>query len=95
MDTLDVIRLINLVLRLAIIGLCAVTWLKRPHVRLWVIPPATWALHGAIYYAVLLSGWVINHTFLSLWSAALGLHMAILVIGMVWLFLWPARGKSR
>ncbi len=92
MDTVDAIRLINLGMRLIIMVVCAVAWVKRPHVRLWVIPPATWALHGAIYYAVLVSGLVINHTFLSLWSAALGLHIGILILGGALLFLWPAKG---
>ncbi|MCA9868712.1 MAG: hypothetical protein KC410_19645 [Anaerolineales bacterium] len=92
MGNVDAIRLINLGLRLVIVALCALAWVKRPHVRLWVIPPATWALHGAIYYAVLASGLVINYTILSLWSAALGLHIGILILGGVWLFLWPAKG---
>ncbi len=93
MSTVELIQAINLVLRLVVIGLCLAAWLRRPKVRLWVIPPVLWALHGAIYYAVLLSGMVISYVFLSMWTAALGLHIAILIVGGVWLFLWPAKGN--
>ena len=95
MNTVELIQEINLGLQLVILGLCLAAWAKRPIVRLRVVPPASWALHGAIYYSVLIGGWVTNHTFWSMWAAALGLHMALLVLGLVWLFLWPAKGWKR
>lgn len=92
METIDGIRLVNLAIRLAVIGLCIAGWLRRPKSRLWVIPPVSWAVHGVVFYAVLLLGVALPPTFQSLWSSALGLHVGFLIVGAVWLVIWPARG---
>lgn len=92
MDSVDVIRLVNLAIRLVTIALCVMGWLRRPKSRLWIIPPLSWAVHGILFYCLLLAGVTLNPTFQSLWSSAMGLHVGFLIIGAVWLAIWPAKG---
>lgn len=92
METIDSFWVINLLLRLAVLSLCLIAFRKRPRARLWAIPPLSWALHGLVFYIILSAGIPINPTLLRLWSAALSLHVDILIVGAVWLFVWPAKG---
>ncbi len=92
METVDVIRIINLLLRLAVIALCLTTIRTRPGAWLKAVAPLSWALHGLVFYSILIAGISINPTLLGLWSSALGLHVGFLIFGAVWLFVWPAKG---
>ena len=93
MEPLDVMRSINLVLRLAIVVLCVSAWRGRPKDRLWVIAPLSYALNGVVYYVLVLSRVLTNPEVISTWSSSLGLHVGFLILGGVWLFLWP-RGRK-
>ena len=92
MHTAEVIQMVNLMIRLIVIGLGVAAVMKRPQARLWTVPPMTWAAHGLIYYSVLLSGIGLSSHAVYLWTAALGLHGGFLVVSLAWLFLWPAKG---
>lgn len=95
MDTVETIRLVNLAIRLVTLGLCIVSWSRRPRSRLWIIPPLSWAVHEALYYSALLTGLALSPTLQNIWSCALGLHEGFLMIGAVWLVIWPAKGWHR
>lgn len=91
METVEIIRVVSLVLRIAVVVLCAAAWLKRPKERLWVIAPLSYAVNGIIFYWLTLSKIVTDPVTTSIWSSSLGLHVGFLTLGAVWLFLWPAR----
>ena len=94
METVDVMRSINLALRLAIVVLCVAAWRGRPKDRLWVIAPLSYALNGVVYYVLVLSRILTNPEVIGTWSSSLGLHVGFLILGGVWLFLWP-RGRKK
>lgn len=94
METVDVMRSINLVLRLATVVLCVMAWRERPRARLWVIAPLSYALNGVVFYVLVLSRTLTSPEAISTWSSSLGLHVGFLILGGVWLFLWP-RGQRK
>lgn len=90
MEAIETIRVVNLVLRIAIVVLCAGAWLARPRRCLWVVAPLSYAVNGIVYYSLILSGVLTNAVTISIWSSSLGLHVGFLILGGVWLFIWPA-----
>lgn len=91
--TQTAIRVLTLVSFLAVVGLCIMAWLKRPSGRVWIVPPLSWGVFGMILFAVALY-YDIPPRAMSFWIGALWLHTCFLVLGGVWLYLWPARKKS-
>lgn len=90
--TLTVVRIVILVLLVAIIALCGMAWWKRPFNRLWIIPPFSWSVFVMALYIAVLYGDISSRMF-SVWAGALWLCTCLLVLGGVWLFLWPARKR--
>lgn len=90
--TLTAVRIVILATLVAIVALCVVAWWKRPAERLRTTPPLSWALFGmALYVAVLYHD--LSPRAFAFWAGALWLCTCFLVLGGVWLFLWPARNK--
>jgi len=81
---------LTLITFIAIAALCAMAAWKRPNMRLWTAPPASWALHGMAFFAFVLAE-KLSPLGMARWASALWLHACFLVLGGVWLFLWPAR----
>lgn len=90
--TLTAVRIVILIALVAIVALCATAWWKRPGDRLWAIPPLSWALFGMALYVAVLYGNLSPRAF-GIWAGALWLCTCFLVLGGVWLFLWPARKR--
>jgi hypothetical protein len=80
---------------LGILGACGYLWTTRPHRRPHIIPPFTWALHGTIYYTLVLTGVLpAGHPLTVLLSAVLRLHAVLLVSGGLMLFIWRPNGRE-
>ena len=94
MDAAEVIRMVNVGIRLIVLALCAAAWVRRPKVRLWVVAPATWTLPGLVYYGFLFTGCCFSAAAMDRFAAAMGLSGALLIFGATWFFLWPARGRG-
>ena len=91
--TLMSVRIVTLFTLMAIVALCVMAWRKRPSERLRTIPPLSWALFGvALYVAVLYRD--LSPRAFAFWAGALWLSTCFLVLGGVWLFLWPARKRQ-
>lgn len=96
METVEIIRVVSLALRIAVVVLCAGAWRVRPKERLMVVAPLSYAVNGIVYYSLILSGVLTDPKTISIWSSSLGLHVGFLTLGAVWLFLWPAwRGRRK
>ena len=97
MDAADAIRLVNVAVRLVVLFLCLMAGSRRPLNRklmLWLVAPLSWAIHGlAFYWVLFMAPGFLSPAAMDRWSAALGLHVALLILGGVWLFLWPAKGR--
>ena len=97
MDAADAIRLVNVTVRLVVLFLCLMAGIRRPRkwaLVLWLVAPLSWAIHGLAYYWVLfMAPGLFSPAAMDRWLAALGLHVALLILGGVWLFLWPAKGR--
>lgn len=79
---------------LLILATCAYLWFERPNRRAHIIPPGTWAMHGATYYALVFTGVLpAGHDLTILLSAVLRLHSVLLISGGLLLFVW--RPKDR
>lgn len=91
--TLTAVRIVILTTLSAIVVLCVVAWWKRPAERLQTIPPLSWALFGVALYIAALTHSLSPRSF-TFWASALWLSTCFLVLGGVWLFLWPARKRQ-
>ncbi len=90
--TLTIVRIVILTVLSGIVLLCAAAWWKRTADRLWIIPPLSWALLGMTLYILVLRGGMSSRAF-GIWAGVLWLSTCFLVLGGVWLFLWPARRR--
>jgi hypothetical protein len=80
---------------LCILGACVYLWINRPHRRPHIIPPFTWALHGATYYTLVLTGILpTGHQVTILLSAVLRLHAVLLTAGGMMIFIWRPNGRE-
>jgi hypothetical protein len=80
---------------LSILGACVYLWINRPHRRPHIIPPFTWALHGACYYTLVLTGILpTGHPVTILLSAVLRLHAVLLTAGGLAIFIWRPNGRE-
>lgn len=90
--TLTAVQIVILTTLIAIVALCVLAWWKRPSERLRTIPPLSWALSGVALYVAALVRDLPPRVF-AFWAGALWLSTCFLVLGGVWLFLWPARKR--
>lgn len=87
------IPVLTLTVFVLIAALCAMAWWRRPAHRFWAIPPFSWALFGITLYAIVLHRGMSPAAF-AFWAGTMWLTTCFLVLGGVWLFLWPARRRT-
>lgn len=69
-------------------------WLRRPHRRLLLIPPMSWAALATAYYGSLLLGMLRPGAAAVFLSAVLGLLEVLLVLGGVAVFIWRPKVEA-
>lgn len=89
--TQEILRFLIMAVCAAIVVECVRGWREQPDLWWANLPPLSWALHGVIFYGVVFWG-TISPAALNLWSSALRLHAAVLLLVGVRLFLRRARG---
>lgn len=79
----------------AIFATSAALFMAWPRCRFCVIPPATWAINGMVFYGGVLTGLIPPGDVSILLSATLRLHSVALVLGGLFILVLQAREETR
>lgn len=96
MNTTDALQILSLIMFLGVLALCWAAWGKLSQAgRYYLVPVATYALHGALFYTVVTFFQVYTTGEMRmLWSVVLRLHSVILAGSYVAIYAWPRKEKK-